>query len=54
MDTPAAIGAAEDVLQSVGRRLGDEVRPLSGSARKAFSFLAIPSSEPKSSRPGVR
>lgn len=34
----------EDVLESVSRRVRDEVRPLSGSARKAFSFLLGPGS----------
>jgi hypothetical protein len=36
---PASTG---DVLQSVSRRVNDGVRPLSGSARRAFSFL-VPS-----------
>ncbi len=35
-----------EVLQSVSRRVNAGVRPLSGSARRAFSFLVAPQSPP--------
>ena len=33
------VGPAEEVLQDVGQRVNEGVRPLSGSARHAFGFL---------------
>lgn len=38
--------ASAGVLQGVSRRLNAGVKPLSGSARRAFSFLAAPASPP--------
>ena len=40
--SPSVTGAASDVLQSVGERVNEGVRPLSGSAKHAFGFLLGP------------
>jgi hypothetical protein len=37
-----AVGPAAEVLGAVGERVNEKVRPLSGSARHAFSFLLGP------------
>jgi hypothetical protein len=40
--SPVARGSASDVLESVGERVNERVRPLSGSAKRAFGFLLGP------------
>jgi hypothetical protein len=52
---PVEVRPASDVLQSVGDRVNAGVRPLSGTARKAFSFLLPPSLDAAttSPRPGA-
>lgn len=46
--------AAGGVLQTVGERVGAGVRPLSGSARRAFGFLMGPASSTKADSPPSR
>jgi hypothetical protein len=52
-DAPSAANAASDVFHSVGQRVGEGVKPLSGSARHAFGFLLGPAltEEPETARP---
>lgn len=38
-DLPTKLAASPEVLRAVGGRVGSEVRPLSETAREAFSFL---------------
>ena len=39
LDGAGSAASAVAVIQSVGNRVNEGVRPLSGSARNAFSFL---------------
>lgn len=48
---PAAANAASDVLQSVGQRVNEGVRPLSGSAKHAFGFLLGPALDDEKDNP---
>jgi hypothetical protein len=46
-ESPAeAVSSSRDVLQQVGERVSAGVKPISGSARHAFSFLLGPPPEP--------
>ena len=48
LDPFSSVNTATDVLQSVGERMSEGVRPLSGTARHAFGFLLGPTlAEPK-------
>lgn len=44
-DGASSAASAVAVIQSVGSRVNEGVRPLSGSARNAFSFLLAPANE---------
>jgi len=48
---PPAANAASDVLQSVGQRVNEGVRPLSGSAKHAFGFLLGPALDDEKDNP---
>jgi hypothetical protein len=39
LSIPAEVGSTSNVLEDVGRRVNDEVGPLTGTARHAFGFL---------------
>lgn len=48
---PAAASTASEVLHSVGQRVNEGVRPLSGSAKHAFGFLLGPALDDEKDSP---